>query len=169
MKLEEKNFVTRHYTSPDVIDGPRLSEGKLEDIMDNLASNGINVDPDGSLMKVTYWVRRGSDVKSKTVEIPLGSDIPNVVSFDSYTLAIEDLDTTQNYYGAELRLAPYAHYTQKPQPGVIGGTFAGEFGVVGTLSFEVPHLDDRCNHFVERVRNAIYKAHDLLSTPSKTL
>jgi len=121
----------------------------------NLDKQGINIISSYSTKTVKYFQNisfsASSVLQEEEVTVPLATQFP------------QDIETSQIEFnlrspsaGLELKLRNYDVVTDRPTKGVIGGPFAGNFGIIGRLVVKGKNLDLGIVDKVEQDLKATY-------------
>lgn len=136
MKLVETILLTKHHSAP-AGSLPRrysISDQPIDKLISNLQEQGIEINPNYSEKEVEYKLQTSKwDFSHRKTIVPLAAEFPNDTTLMVFYL--------RNGSGLELKICNYDHITQRPPERVIGGTVAGDFGIICELSIEGTTVD----------------------------
>ena len=136
MKITENIILTKHHYAPAgaSIDRYLISDKPLDVLIKALEKYTITIDLKSSEKKVVYIsTREKSGGEEKEVVVPLDAKFSNGARDVVYYLKERN--------GLELEVSNYSSVTERPGKGVCGGTFAGDFGIIGRLTLEGREVD----------------------------
>ncbi len=132
MKIEDSFTIVKHHYAPSgtPIERYHISDVPLDRIVTELNSSGVMVYSNLSSKQVRFSGSEGAFKGSIKSIVPLYTIFPESVSVTLERINLHDGK------GLEIILRDFEHVTVRPEEGVMGGPYGGQFGIMCEVRIE---------------------------------